>query len=66
MGISPLELQNVAVMISTVTLAKNYDFEASDSNVQTGHVLCCNGVRCGFQSRQVRSNDNNNRVNLKR
>ena len=51
MGISPLELQNGAVMISTVRLAKKDDFEASDSNVQTGHVLCRNGVRCGFQSR---------------
>lgn len=52
MGISPLELQNVAVMISTVRLiAKNDDFEASDSNVQTGQVLCRNGVRCGFESR---------------
>ena len=36
--ISPSELHNVALMISTVKLAENDDLEASDTIVQISHV----------------------------
>ena len=40
-----LQHQNVALMISTVRLARNDDLEASDSSVQIGHLLGRNGVK---------------------
>ena len=36
---------NVALMISTVRLARNDDLEASDSIVQIGHLLGRNAVK---------------------
>jgi len=35
---------NVALMISTVRLARNDDLEACDSILQIGHLLECNEV----------------------
>ena len=36
---------NVALMISTVRIARNDDLETSDSSVQVGHLLGRNGVK---------------------
>ena len=36
---------NVALMISTVRLARNDNLDASDSIVQIGHLLGRNGVK---------------------
>ena len=35
-------------MRSTERVAKNYDLDASDRNVQIGHRLDCNGIKFGF------------------
>ena len=44
----PYELQNEALMISTIRQAKKDYYEASDSFLQIGHLLGSSGVQREF------------------
>jgi len=43
------ELQNDAIKIRTIRVAKNHDLEASENIFQIGHVSGPNEVKGGFQ-----------------
>ena len=50
----PYELQNEALMISTIRQAKKDYYEASDRFLQIDHLLCSSGVQQEFHTKSTK------------